>query len=320
MKTKHKCPIPSKFHSFGAVCMVAILLMFGALTGSAQTGDYLYSRSEQTITLNPGTYDITAYGAQGGEGYAYVGGLGAEMEGEFSFSRLTTLTLLVGGIGGFGLEAGGGGGGGSFVVNGSTPLVIAGGGGGSSNSGEAGGPGLTTTSGGGSNGGISGGGGGGGGGGVESSGGGGGGGGYSGGGSNGEGYVGSGGYSGDGGGGGSSFEAGGGGGIGGGDGNGGFGGGGGDGNSYAGNTPYGPGGGGGGYSGGGGGDGPFGGGGGGSYIDSSAFAVLTEVSGVASPDGSPNGEIIITAVPEPTALALAGLGGLSLLLFRRRRK
>jgi len=47
--------------------------------------------------------------------------------------------------------------------------------------------------------------------------------------------------------------------------------------------------------------------------------VLAEVSGVASPDGSPNGEIIITAVPEPTTLALVGLGGLSLLLFRRRK-
>ena len=86
------------------------------------------------------------------------------------------------------------------------------------------------------------------------------------------------------------------------------------------------GGGGGGYSGGGGGgdgvDGGYngGGGGGGSIIDSSGI-VLAEVSGVASPDDpTGNGEIIITAVPEPTSLALAGLGGLSLLLFRRQRK
>jgi hypothetical protein len=79
--------------------------------------------------------------------------------------------------------------------------------------------------------------------------------------------------------------------------------------------------GGGGYSGGGGGEwNASAEAGGGSYIDSSAFAVLTEVSGVVSPDGSPNGEIIITAVPEPAMLALGGLGGLSLLLFRRRRK
>ena len=61
-------------------------------------------------------------------------------------------------------------------------------------------------------------------------------------------------------------------------------------------------------------------GGGGSIIDSSAIMVLAEVSGVASPGGSPNGEIIITAVPEPTTFVLAGLSGLSLLLFRRQRK
>ncbi|MGH8023347.1 MAG: hypothetical protein ACRED1_07185, partial [Limisphaerales bacterium] len=74
-------------------------------------------------------------------------------------------------------------------------------------------------------------------------------------------------------------------------GGGGFGGGGGA-NAYGG-------GGGGGYSGGGGGEGeddPGGGGGGGSYIAPSAVAVLAEVSGVAGPDGSPNGEIIIAAV------------------------
>ena len=59
---------------------------------------------------------------------------------------------------------------------------------------------------------------------------------------------------------------------------------------------------------------------GGSIIDSSAIMVLAEVSGVASPDGLPNGEIIITPVPEPTTLALVGLSGLSLMLFRRKRK
>jgi hypothetical protein len=48
--------------------------------------------------------------------------------------------------------------------------------------------------------------------------------------------------------------------------------------------------------------------------------VLAEVSGVASPDNSPNGEIIITAVPEPTTPALVGVGGLFPILFRRQRK
>jgi hypothetical protein len=256
---------------------IAAVLQFGVLASFAQS--YLFTGSETTITLNPGIYDITAYGAQGGSGYDSAGGaLGAEMEGEFSFSTSATLTLLVGGGGGRGsIYGGGGGGGGSFVVEGSTPLVIAGGGGGGYYNGNSG-PGVTGTSGSGIYGGSGGGGGGGsgGGGGFYGSflaGGAGGGGGT---------YGGSGGY---GGGGGSDF-----------------------------------GGGGGGYSGGSGNTagGYYGNGGGGSIIDSSALAAITEISGIASPDGSHNGEIIITETPEPTTLALAGLGGLSLLMLRRK--
>ena len=48
--------------------------------------------------------------------------------------------------------------------------------------------------------------------------------------------------------------------------------------------------------------------------------VLAKVSGVASPGGSPNGEIIITPVPEPTTVDLAAISVLPLLLFRRQRK
>ena len=55
-------------YSFGVVCAIAVVLQFGVLASSAQTGIYLFSGSETTITLNPGTYDITAYGAQGGSG------------------------------------------------------------------------------------------------------------------------------------------------------------------------------------------------------------------------------------------------------------
>jgi len=76
------------------------------------------------------------------------------------------------------------------------------------------------------------------------------------------------------------------------------------------------GGGGGGYSGGGGG-GNNGGGGGGSIIDSSAAAILYELSGVASPNGSHNGEIIITVVPEPSTLALLAVGAAGFLARRR---
>lgn len=181
------------------VYIVAAILLSGTLLCSAQTGDYTYSGTERTITLEPGLYDITAYGAEGGGGSA-DGGFGAEMEAQFDFTALTSLTLLVGGSCGAGSSDNSGGGGGSFVINGSIPLIISG---------------------------------------------------YSGGGSGGI-----------------------------------FG----------------------------------GGGGGGSYIDSSAVTDLVEISGVASPDDSPNGEIIITSVPEPSTLVLTGLSGLSLLFFRVKRK
>ncbi len=319
MNTKYKFFILPQYHPFSAACMVAVTLRFGMLASSAQTGDYQYAGSEQTITLSPGDYDITAFGAQGGsaEGNGVPGGLGAEMEGQFNFAGVTTLTILVGGAGGSEPIGSCGGGGGSFVVNGSTPLVIAGGGagaayniayafggkGGTGTAGSAGlGPGGVSggTAGGGGDGST-----------LGAYGGGGGGGGFYSGGGTGSSLNGN-----VGGGGGSSFLSSGSGGSGGSeygpfgnltDGNGGYGGGGGGGGSV--------GGGGGGYSGGG--AGGLSSGGGGSIIDSSAIAILTEVSGVASPDDSPNGEIIITAVPEPSTLALAGLGGLSLLLLRR---
>src|ERR1035438_8745826 len=109
---------------------IAVILQLGVLAGSAQTNIYLFSGSKTNITLNPGTYIITAYGAMGGgtAGGNFIGGYGAEMSAEFNFSTSTTLILLVGGYGGYGDV--GGGGGGSFVVQGGTSLGIAGGGGG----------------------------------------------------------------------------------------------------------------------------------------------------------------------------------------------
>jgi hypothetical protein len=76
---------------------MAVVLQLGVLAGSAQTNIYLYSESETNITLNPGTYIITAYDVPGAAG---SGGNGAEMSAEFNFSTSTNLTLLVGG-GGF---------------------------------------------------------------------------------------------------------------------------------------------------------------------------------------------------------------------------
>jgi hypothetical protein len=306
IKRKDKIFVCPKHTPFSALYVVAVILVLGVLAGYAQTGIYLYTGSETTITLTPGTYDITAYGAYGGNANGYPGGGGAEMEGQFNFATAVNLTLLVGGAGGGGPYpgSGGGGGGGSFVVNGAKPLVVAGGGGGAPGGGGYGSGGVTQSSGtggGGSGGGTGGFGSGGGFGGVGS--GGGGGGGYSGGGTaSGSSY---------GGGGGGSFLDGGSGGSGGpGSGGGGFGGGGGGGVNS--------GGGGGGYSGGGGGY-AGGGGGGGSIIDSSAITILAEFSWVPSPDDYPNGEIIITAVPvpEPSVFGLLGVG-VSAFLMRRR--
>ncbi len=295
------------------IIIFAVLLAALGSVAQAQT-TFNYTGSSTTFEAPAaGTYEITAYGAQGGTSTAgdlngfSTGGLGAEVGGYFTLTAGQTLSIAVGGAGagtgGFGY---GGGGGSSFVTFDTSPLVIAGGGGGGGLWGN-GGPGLVGNNGGsgfsnaGGNGGT---------GGTGGSGGGtdeyetaGGGGGF---------Y--SNGGSGDGPNGGSGFP-----GLAGGanldgQGNGGFGGGGG-GCGLGGN-----GGGGGGYSGGGaGGSMGLGGGGGGSYVDSSAITVLNGVSGVASPNGSLNGEIVIAEVPEPSALGLVAVGLLGLLPLLRRR-
>jgi hypothetical protein len=268
--------------NFGCLmCSVAVILQLAVFSASAATNQYLFTGSQTNITLSPGTYIITACGAQGGNSN---GGLGAKMQGQFDFTEATTLTLLVGGRGGTTNSAGGGGGGGSFVVKGGTPLVVAGGGGGggATYTWGVGGNGLIGTSGGGGTGGY---------GGATS-------GGEGGAGASGNGAGGGGGFSGNGGngsgGGGFSFLNGGAGGTGGR--SGGYGGGGGANSNY--------GGGGGGYSGGGCGGwgvgGSGGGGGGGSIIDSSATRIVTEQAGFQSG----NGEISIEALPPVIAIAM----------------
>jgi hypothetical protein len=88
----------------------------------------------QVVTISvTGTYDITAFGAQGGGGDSlFLLGDGAEATGDIVLNAGTVLDILVGGEGGTGRN--GGGGGGSFVVEEGAPdfpLVVAGGGGGS---------------------------------------------------------------------------------------------------------------------------------------------------------------------------------------------
>lgn len=80
-----------------------------------------------------GMYHISAEGAQGASAQSgRIGGKGALIEGDFMFTSGTILNFLVGQMG-LGQSSGtnGGGGGGSFVVGaGATPLLVAGGGGG----------------------------------------------------------------------------------------------------------------------------------------------------------------------------------------------
>jgi hypothetical protein len=126
---------------------------------SGTTFGYTYSSVTFTVQTT-GTYDITAYGAQGGGANGATGGLGAEISGDFNLVAGEVLTIVVGGQGAAGGNQGGGGGGGSFVIetfNGTeavdTPLVVAGGGGGAGNLKAAGGAsnggsGGTSTSGG----------------------------------------------------------------------------------------------------------------------------------------------------------------------------
>jgi DNA-binding beta-propeller fold protein YncE len=148
---------PSTSYQYQVVASNALGTVFGEIAWDPDHQHYFFSGSETNITLPPGTYIITAYGAPGG-GIAYdrsYGGRGAEMSAEFNFSTSTTLTLLVGGggggnysyLGGGGFSIGGGGGG-SFVVESNTPLVIAGGGGGGGGGNNYGGAGSTGTHGG----------------------------------------------------------------------------------------------------------------------------------------------------------------------------
>ena len=102
MKAKYKPLVHPQCHPFSAVCKVVPILLFGVLASSAQTNKYLFTGSQANVTLNAGLYHITAYGAIGGSNnrtnYPSLGGLGAEMGAEFSFTTTTTLTLLVGGV------------------------------------------------------------------------------------------------------------------------------------------------------------------------------------------------------------------------------
>ncbi|MBI5779683.1 MAG: DUF2341 domain-containing protein, partial [Planctomycetes bacterium] len=116
-------------------------------TSTGQNGTIQTSTITQT-----GVYRIEAWGAQGGSGTSYTGGLGARMMGDFTITAGTQLKILVGqqGLNQATYKSGGGGGGTFVTDNSNNPLIIAGGGGGGGGNSnpQNGQPGLTGTSGG----------------------------------------------------------------------------------------------------------------------------------------------------------------------------
>ena len=79
--------------------------------------DFTYTGSLVTFTVpTTDTYQITAFGAQGGSGAYAGGGRGAEIGGDFALTAGEVLQIAVGGAGSNQLYGGSGGGGGSFVI------------------------------------------------------------------------------------------------------------------------------------------------------------------------------------------------------------
>ena len=99
----------------------------------AQRFEFDYTGSLVTFSMPiKGTYQITAFGAQGWRKRSYIGNPNGSRGAEIGGNRnLTTGEVLEIAVGGTGTGFRGGGGGGSFVVGpDNTPLVIAGAGGG----------------------------------------------------------------------------------------------------------------------------------------------------------------------------------------------
>lgn len=130
--------------------LIAVVLAFPLLSRAAPV-TFNYTGGEQQFTIpTSGAWQIVAYGAEGGSPSVgtFVGGLGADIGGEFTLASGELLDLYVGGHGSTDIPGTAGGGGGTFIVvdASGTPLVVAAGGGGANDLG-AGGNALTTHSG-----------------------------------------------------------------------------------------------------------------------------------------------------------------------------
>lgn len=100
-----------------------LALLAAAPTASATT--FLFSGASVDFTIPvAGTYQITAFGAQGGSsgtGADLAHGGGAEIRGDFVLAKGDVLEIAVGGYGGRSTVGGGGGGDGSFVLGPGNP-------------------------------------------------------------------------------------------------------------------------------------------------------------------------------------------------------
>ena len=133
---------------FGAAALILGVVCLGA-SAFASSIPFNYSGGIVTYTIpTTGTYLITAFGASGGNSNSYLGGLGAELTGDFTLNAGDQLQILVGNVG-HSTYDGGFGGGGSFVYDStiSELLEAAGGGGGASQGTGPGDPGQAGTSG-----------------------------------------------------------------------------------------------------------------------------------------------------------------------------
>ena len=91
---------------------------------AGKTWDFSYTGGMQSITLQPGTYKLETWGAQGGNYSSYNGGLGGYSSGQLKITTPTTLYIGVGGQGGSYSAGWNGGGYGKLGGGGATHIAL----------------------------------------------------------------------------------------------------------------------------------------------------------------------------------------------------